>query len=467
MSSRLFFYGILALIVVSMVYLTPRVAGFSKHHYGYLSAHGLSLSQSVFMKPYGLMHEGRKLNKDGEVVASKLYNRFSVFPFALMGLSMGSTSDPVFSQTIKARRLVSLMFALSIVFMTLALMEAGYSRWVSLFAAVVPATTHYFMFYWGLTFNDPFSLLGCCLVCWACAKSINGSLSLTAAALISGFSILLGWQVAVFIVVWSLCALLYRGWRFAFITLTVGGTVGLAILVGQIYAESHYLGWEFFDSPSLRSGIHRAGLTDDSPTSDEYVRFYVHTLHRIDQLVMPFKQFWLGTWNSLIYKSDFYNFVLPALGVGIISISMIKASSRQLVFLVALCVAPLLWHFPLKDFTYAHDFQMLFFYSFGVAMWVGIASRIDRGSAAMQLGLGIALTAVLITNLYLVRNYMEASYRPLSNLTSQIDKKREAIPEGVYIQWQGEIPHDTTYKAKELYMQNWVKSQETQYSLGY
>jgi hypothetical protein len=293
------------------------------------------------------------------------------------------------------------------------------------------------------------------------AAHSKGNLNRFTAITLSISAVSLGWEPVAFFVMWFLISIPSffdksgnEKFRLAFISCSVAATTVLLMLFGQLWYEAYQLGIDsILDTPSAHSMTVRAGISEnDFERTDEFRRFYLHLISRLDTLIIPFTEI---TGFNVYSLSEFARKIFSPifLSGGILLICIQRP--RYIPVIVGLSLAPFLWYIPMKAHSFAHGFQSMFFLSTASCAWLGFLLFIKESVSRYLL---IALIAMMGINGYLFKASVEVSDMKFAQWTKDIDEIRQIFPVGKRVAYVGPNRLPNTRKVTlDLYFYDWIR----------
>ena len=410
------FFAVLLLVICLRPY--PELAPTQGLH-GFLSSHGLTLAAHLSPEHHFLMYNRIVVDSAG-VDHYEAYNRFSIVPFALIRGAMELGGDDLFAQVAAARKLM-LLFWLGAMFCAyLAFKRLGRRPLIAATVVMLAFSTRFFLRYNDMVFNDVPALFGCMLLFHGLILhwQENRPRQLLVKALIA---VALGWQAYAMLFP-SVALLQWKNRRTKENLLLAGAPLllGVALLAFNLANECVATHKPLLETSTAQSIAYRFGVASDeeyAPLAVELKPSYFlrEQGHRLGVSMIPplveevvsalnysvFLRF--GVWLSPFGPYDWIWGVL-ALALALCALWRGWVPRFPAFCLVALALC---WTFPMKHFTFQHDFQAIFLVGIPLVLFDALLRQIPDKSRILPL---LALTAVA-TLLFAEINLCESKER--------------------------------------------------------
>ena len=397
-------FAVLLLAVCLLPY--PDLAPTQELH-GFLSSHGLTLAAHLSPEHHFLMYNRIVVDSAG-VDHYEAYNRFSIAPFLLIRGAMELGGNDLFAQVTAARKLM-LLFWLGAMFCAyLTFRRLGRRPLVAATVVMLAFSTRFFLRYNDMVFNDVPALFGCMLLFHGLILhwQENRPRQLLVKALIA---VALGWQAYAMLFP-SVALLQWKNRRTKENLLLAAAPLflGIALLTFNLANECVATHKPLLETSTAQSIAYRFGVASDeeyAPLAVELKPSYFlrEQGHRLGVSMIPplveevvsalnysvFLRF--GVWLSPFGPYDWIWGVL-ALALALCALWRGWVPRFPAFCLVALALC---WTFPMKHFTFQHDFQAIFLVGIPLVLFDGLLHRLPDKSRISPL-LAVAATATLL-----------------------------------------------------------------------
>lgn len=386
-------YLMLITSIASIFFLQNHKIGFENGHHGFLSSHGAAIAKNTSYGHNFLMFHAIQYKSDGNLVYEP-YNRFPIFPFAIIKFTMSFFEPDLAKQVYYARQLMNIFLSLSILVTFLIIHKLYDDHYKAICLTLLSFSSYYILFYGDMIFNDIPSLFGFVIAFlivfyWSCQPRNGYFLSLLVIPSIS-----MGWQpLAVYFSWFSFEGIVSLINKFrnsknsknqnfrllsSSVALLVAVSWALLILSLQLLNEWQMVGGSFGDIPTVKSMMGRVGLSS-GPNYSQYkdLLFWPNFLLgqgiRIGTSIVPLylKEIMVETLGSVVYYSIFVVFCFISC-TGIIRMVKGKSYEVRLLFFI-MASSGILWNFLMRRHTAFHGFQSIFYIGIAVLFHSGIS----------------------------------------------------------------------------------------------
>jgi hypothetical protein len=164
------------------------------------SSHGMAIARNLSAENGFLMHSGAYVDVSGKLAFGS-YNRFPIFPFLILRLSMLPAGNDLKWQFYFARQAMNIFFALAMYYTYLIIYMFTGNQWRSTFACAMVFSAYCFNLYNDMAFNDIPALFGYVFLIYAiCMNGRSPLRPFTAYASI--LALCMGWQAYAVMVSW-------------------------------------------------------------------------------------------------------------------------------------------------------------------------------------------------------------------------------------------------------------------------
>ena len=359
---------VLIFIAVSILILQNNQAGFDIGHHGFLSSHGATLAKNLSGSHNFAMFESVFINSSEEV-SYNAYSRFPVTAFLVIKLFMDIFSPDLSMEIIIARQVMNLFFIGSILFVFLSMYELTKSHITALAVTLFSFSSFYLQYYNDMIFNDTPTLFGFVMtfhgiVMYHRYQRKKQLFVKAAVGLCLGwhiFSMLLGYilisTIADFYRNRSILRILKSDEvKLGFFSLAVG-----FLMLGFNFAnEASMTGKSITEINSFQSARSRVGQNDTFRKQyEEYLewgRFTKDQLHRIGAMSIPY---------MFKRSGDF-----QTAGAIILVLSVLACFfAADKLLLLTLLVSGFLWAYPMRGYTFSHDYQSIYYIGIPIAFY--------------------------------------------------------------------------------------------------
>ena len=375
--------------------------------HGYLSAHGMTLAAHLSPERHFLMYNHIMVDSAGNE-QYWAYNRFPVFPFALIRGAMALGGDDLLAQIVCARKLMLLFWIAAAFCAYLALKRLKLPPLAALTVVLFSFASHCFLEYNDMIFNDVPELFGCMLLFHGLVVhwQENRPRQLLVKALIA---IALGWQA--YAMLFPAVALLQWKNRRTKENLLLAGApllLGVALLTFNLANECIATHTPLLETSTVKSIAYRFGLASDEEYAPlaaelENVRFLRHQFHHLGVASLPplaehliaamnyalFLHF--GVWLNLFGTHDWiWGAIARVLAICALWRGWFPRFPAFCLLALAIC-----WTVPMKHFTFQHDFQAMFFVGVPLMLYGAAFRKIPANSKILPIVAVIAVGTLL------------------------------------------------------------------------
>ena len=401
---------ILFAILLLAVCLLPRpdIAP-AKGHHGYLSSHGLTLAAHLSPEHHFLMYNRIVIDSTG-TEHYEAYNRFSIVPFALIRCAMAFGGDDLLAQVAAARKLMQLFWLGAMFCAWLAFKRLGRDPFAALTIVLLSFSSHYFLYYGDMVFNDIPALFGCMLLFHGLVEhwQENRPRQLLAKALVA---VALGWQA--FAMLFPAVALLWWKNRRTKENLLLAGApllLGIALLAFNLANECIATRTPLLETSTAKSIVFRLGRAPESSYAP-YARsldrgnFIQEQLYRVGVASAPpaimqtvncvNRPLLLLAGKWIVWRNTVSHGIL-ALALVVLVIVLRRKEWFPPLCLLALAFC---WTLPMRHFTAFHDFQAIFLVGIPLILFDALLRIVPSRSKSLPLlalGALISLSAAAI-----------------------------------------------------------------------
>ncbi|MGO9481948.1 MAG: hypothetical protein ACLP05_09235 [Candidatus Kryptoniota bacterium] len=421
--------------------------------YSGVSAHGLALSKNLLKSDHPLFMFTYKTLNDGKPFYEG-YNRFPVFPFLLIGLSISPFGNQLGLQVYVSRQLMNAFFFLGIIVVFMLVNQMCKNRYLALSVALLAFSSYYIFSYNDFIFNDIPALLGFVVALYAVVMAQKTKLKARHILFYSMFPICLGWQPYAVYVTWLLIdavGLLMAmkttiKARFAAILKQPSFAItGLAIIWGglilglQLFNEWRIVGGSFIDLPSVNSALWRTGFTSaagHTPLlwSFDWSNYIPSQAHAITLMLIPF-------WPVFqVEPGANASMLLVMLLILYTLFKYLKERSHANQVQLVMILSGLLWTIPMRHFVALHNFQCIFYLGFAISVYFILLCRLSSLKAGGWKMLATAIAIVFLITVSL-SNHLKPGASPANHITVQFQKIRDRLPADSKIYIDGDRNH--------------------------
>ena len=433
---------LLGCAATSLFVFQNHTIGFDVGHSGWLSSGGLTLAKSLFTEGHLLMFFQRSVQANGQIVYEP-YNRFSLFPFLIIGLAIRPFEPNLAWQVYVARQVMNVFFVLSILICFKSLRRLGRDPFLSLALALVVFSAAPLLYYSDMIFNETPTLFGFLLAFYLVVQ--NQTSDRPTGRLI-GFSILalsLGWQPYAVFASWFLVDLFnwvrsrpftLRHWgaflkRPAAAALLVASLTGVTILAFQLLNEWTVVGGSLLNLPSVQSIVWRFGLAPaqaytqvtDSLNWGNYFRAQVR-----NALVMmiPF---------TAVFPVDLTS--TWCLGSTTLATGLLLAGKivrwkdrplRNYPVLMIFVLSLILWAVVMRNFVAFHNFQSMYYLGISITLFTLLSSYLNPAAARFA---AIGLCVLFILNVRNMNQIKEFGAGNVNEITQEFQAIYDRLPD--------------------------------------
>ena len=397
-------FAFLLLVVCLLPY--PELAPTQGLH-GYLSSHGLTLARNLSPENHFLMYNRVVVDSAG-VDHYEAYNRFSVVPFLLIRGAMELGGDDLFAQVTAARKLMLLFWLCAMFSAYLTFKRLGRRPLIAATVVMLAFSTRFFLRYNDMVFNDLPALFGCMLLFHGLVVhwQENRPRQLLVKALVA---VALGWQA--YAMLFPAVALLQWKNRRTKEKLLLAGApllLGVALLAFNLANECVATHKPLLETSTAQSIAYRFGVASDeeyAPLAVELKPSYFlrEQGHRLGVSMIPplveevfsalnygvFLRF--GVWLSPFGPHDWiWGAIALVLALCALWRGWVPRFPASCLLALAFC-----WTFPMKHFTFQHDFQTIFLVGIPLVLFDALLRRIPEKSRILPL-LAVAAAATFL-----------------------------------------------------------------------
>ena len=399
--------------------------------HGYLSSHGLTLAAHLSPEHHFLMYNRIMVDSSG-AEHYEAYNRFSIVPFALIRGAMAFGGDDLFAQIAAARKLM-LLFWLGAMFCAyLTFKRLGRRSLAALTVVLFAFSTRFFLSYNDMVFNDIPALFGCMLLFhgFVVHWRENRPRQLLAKALVA---VALGWQA--FAMLFPAVALLWWKNRRTKENLLLAGApllLGVALLAFNLANECNATRTHLLETSTAKSIAYRFGIASDEtyapPLAVELQNSYFlrEQAHRLGvSMIPPLVEEVVSALNYSVFLrfdvwlSPFgpYDWIWGVLALALALCAIWRGWTPHFPALCLVALA-LCWTFPMKHFTFQHDFQALFLVGIPLVLFDALLRRIPDKSKILPLLAIAALISALFSEIHSLESKTQGSTEAHERLTA-------------------------------------------------
>lgn len=427
---------LLIVVFLSILFFQNPVSGFLDGHHGWLSSHGLALAKSISFDTDLLMYNEKIITDEGlEYVP---YNRFPIFPFALLKVSMMPFKGDLTSQIYMARQLMNLFFIGSMIVAILIIRKLTQSNYQAISVVLMSFSSSYFLYYADMTFNDIPALFGFLLALFISLYWSDGTLkNKTLMILLVLLSISMGWQPLAVYLTWFLINIIHdlRNKRYKLLTQVksiIRKPYFLSFIVGVFYSgvifflqignEWRVMGGDFLSLPTINSMGHRLNLgfsTIDVPLPNYFEFIRDSELLYLEKILEPFH---LKAFKVTILL------LLPLFIISAVKFDYKKYFKKIKIdkkFMALLLLVGFVWHLPLKNFVFIHDFQAIFFVGIPLLFYFSFSLLIPKNLHAI---FAVAISILFMFNVYQIGLEKQESSTASSVVTVEFENINAQLP---------------------------------------
>jgi tetratricopeptide (TPR) repeat protein len=375
--------------------------GFNKGHHGFVSSHGASISKNISAKNNFLLFESVFINNHEEV-SHQVYSRFPIVSFLIIKIFMNIFSPNLSMEIIIARQVMNLFFIGSIIIAYLSIYELLRSHLSSISIVLFSFSSFYLHYYNDMIWNETPTLFGFILGFHGIVLyHLYGRKCQLYLKVIAGLS--LGWQIYSMLFAYILCSLIRDFVKQKSITRLIQSDqikLGLlSLLFGLFFLGFNFVnemvvtGKNFSEIGSFKSAKSRIGKDNEFQEKyGEYLAwgsFSKGQLHRIGAMSIPY----------VLKKNG--NFKLYG-GIVLIITFLGCIFSKKKILLLTLLLSGLFWAFPMRSFTFTHDYQSLYYIGIPIVLFFLIIHTIEKKlPLALPFLLFFSIVTFLSTNIIL------------------------------------------------------------------
>jgi len=414
--------------------------GFEKGHHGFLSSHGASIARNLSSDNHFLMFTSRWMDSNDNI-QFRAYSRFPITSFLLLKVAMSIAGPDLSMQISIARQVMNLFFLGALIFSFLSFYELSKNYLVALSVTFLSFSSVYLNYYNDMIFNDIPTLFGVIMIGHGLIlyELYGKKLQMFVKALIG---ISLGWQAFGILLAYILASATRDILKNKSISSVLKGDTlrlglisfifGVSILFYNLAVESYITNKSFGKLNTLTSARERLGSTEGfNKKYSEYLawdEFTKDQMRRVGAMTIPY--FFKQGGNFYLYGLTAFLFVVLSLFF-----------SEKPVLIFSFLFSGVLWAFPMKNFTFSHDFQSIFYIGIPLLFYYIIINLIKKRTDFLLLAIVIFSTFIFIhTNITLNKSKASIS-GPLNTVimditgkdnTFYIDGDRQSIAGGYY-----------------------------------
>ncbi|MEA3497130.1 MAG: hypothetical protein U9R42_13970, partial [Bacteroidota bacterium] len=380
-------FAIIILVLASfyIIVFQKTNIGFQAGHNGFLSSHGITIAKNLSSKHNFLMFHKMSLDKEGNSIYSA-YNSFPITTFAIIKLSMLPFPDNLSNQIFIARKIILLFFCSGMFIAFFIFFEFTKKALLSLSVVLFSYSSFYLTFYNDMIFNDVMTLFACLLIVYGfIIYSKYGKFKQLIVKVLIGISF--GWQVYALLFPYiaidffikiknerSIKAVFKSNLFKLAIIAFIYGTVLLGI---NLVNEQKMTGNSFKELSTFKSAKIRLGADDELNREFQsklsWGNFIFQQTDRIFHTIVPHGIFSI-TNNNKSVKNIKRVFVL--LSLLFCSIFIYYSKERQL--LITLFSFGFIWSFPMRHFTFFHNFQSIYYIGISMIFYLALIKSISK-----------------------------------------------------------------------------------------
>ena len=398
LDSKKIVFTVLLLVFFSILFLQNNQAGFDKGHHGFLSSHGSAIAKNLSLETNFLMYECIFINQNEEL-SYRTYNRFPVTAFLLIKAVMSIFSPDLSMEVLIARQLMNLFFIGAILFVFFSVYELTRSRIAAVTVSLLSFSSFYLQYYNDMIFNDTPTLFGFVMTFHGIVvyhlHQRKPQLFLKAL-----FGLCLGWHIfsmlLAYIVFLSISdfyqnrsvSRLLKSDQFKLGLLSL--LVGILLLGVNFVNEAVVTNKPITEIDSFQSAKNRIGQDNAFQKQyDEYLAlgaFSSEQLHRIGAMAIPY------------FFKDSGNFKIAG-GIILILTLLGCCLSKNRVLLLTLWASGFLWAYPMRGYTFSHDYQSIYYIGIPVILFYMIVNGVPKKMRAiLPLILLLSVIVFIATN---------------------------------------------------------------------
>lgn len=360
LDTKKFAYLIFLVVCFSVLIFQNDKNGFEKGHHGFLSSHGACLSENLSVENFLLMYTSKEMDLNGKVTF-QTYTRFPVTTFLLLKVAMAIAGNDLSMKILIARQIMNLFFLGALFVSFLSVYEISRNYFIALSVAFLSFSSAYLHYYNDMIFNDIPTLFGFLLTAHGLIQyKLHGKKFQMFVKTMIGVS--LGWQVFGLLIAFVLletfgCIFKYRkmGNVFSWDTFLLGVVslvFGTFLLLFNLSVASHVTGTPMAKLGTVASAKQRFGQVDEfNKKYNEYLSsgyFFKDQMHRVGAMTVPY--FFKEGGALYLYGIIISLFLL-----------LMVFFVKQKILLCSFLLSGFFWAFPMKSFTFSHDFQSIFY----------------------------------------------------------------------------------------------------------
>lgn len=431
------FYAFFLLALLTVFFSQGMNLGFDNYPHGYLSSHGMALSENILRSDSIFMYNSVSL-AEGKLVYDS-YNRFAPLSFLLIK-AVSVVADTYDMSIYMARQLMHVFFVLS--FMLVFLMAKLFlkDRMLSLICAFFVFSSFYFMHYANMVFVDIPSLCCFCAALYLALASGRGkSFNVFAVGALVVFSAATAWQSGAVYALWFLiegAKKLFKkdnNLKTSFLCLVGFSLISLSFFWYQLYLEHFYTGRAFVDLPTVKSVMFRLGFASDASYDQyaerlSYLYFVKHEAFRIVRLMIPFyaEIYWSSLSSFLKLFHILYLFFVVSMFIVFAKLKSKLIKAEEILLLVA---SGFFWTVPMRMHVAFHDFQTIFYIGIPVCFYVFCCSAI-RGKKLLFMTVAFLL---FVFNVFLAASNKASHQKDASIISKEFDIIKPKLQKGAKV----------------------------------
>lgn len=431
------FYGFFLLAFVTVFFTQKMHLGFDNYPHGYLSSHGMALSENILSNDSIFMYNSVAV-KEG-AISYDGYNRFPPLSFLLIK-SFANIADTYSMRIYMARQLMHVFFMLSFVFTFLIIKLFLNERIIALTSALLVFSSFYFLHYANMIFVDiPSLCFFCAALYMALAVGRGKSINVLVLSVLVFLSAATAWQSGAVYFLWFLIQICRKILKrnnylkiscFCFVGFVC---VSLSFFIFQLYLEHLATGSAFSDLPTVKSVMFRLGIAKSAVYESyadrlSYFYFIKHEAFRIVRLMIPFyvEIYWSAL--SLFLKGLHLVYLLC---IFCLFLFFIKTKSKVVRpdEMLLLLLSGLFWTAPMKMHVAFHDFQTIFYIGIPICFYVFCCSSI-AGRRLLFLSLALLL---FVSNVFFASLNKAAHQEDTAVISEEFDIIKPILPLGAKV----------------------------------
>jgi tetratricopeptide (TPR) repeat protein len=353
--------------------------GFEKGHHGFLSSHGAVLARNLSGDHFFLLYTSKEIDSKGKI-EFQTYSRFPVTTFFLLKMAMGVVGNDLSMKVAIARQIMNLFLLGALLFAFLSVYDLSKNYLIALSVIFLSFSSAYIHYYNDMIFNDIPALFGFILAGNGLIRyELYGKRFQMFVKALIGISF--GWQIFGMLFAYIIAYIIRNIYRYqkigfsfnidVFILGFASLLLGAFLLFFNLSIESHITGKPIKQLSTVASAKQRFGQVDEfNKNYGEYLsigNFTKDQMHRIGAMTIPY----LLKKGGAFYLYGIFIFLFLLLMTFFI---------KQKVLLFSFLLSGFFWAFPMRSFTFSHDFQSIFYIGVPLSLYYILLNTINKKS---------------------------------------------------------------------------------------